>query len=482
MRTPGRAWFLPALLLATVAAADDAPLAAATTLRVDRELGAVREMTLEAGQNRLLLLSEQISRVAVADPGVADLKVVTPTQVLLTAKGAGATDLTLWNRDNQPLVIALQVARNIEPLRRQLKELFPGEKVRVSSAGELVVLSGEVADLRMPERMGELARLHAKQVANLITVGGTHQVQLAVRFAEVSRTGLKEIGVNLFGGAKSGAQVGGLVGPNTGLGTFLNKGDITVPGTGGLGQPPFFPSAPIGQAFQLFFGSSTPFPFNVTLSLLEENGLAKTLAEPTLATLSGQEARFLAGGELPVPLSTSLGALNVTWKKFGIQLGFTPTVLDPGTISLKVATEVSDIDPTIGVQASGIFIPGLISRQAETTVRLGDGQSFAIAGLLSDKVRSTVDQVPGLGSIPILGALFRSSKYQRQETELLVVITVHLVKPVAPHEVQPLPTDFEGNEPNGWAFFLMGWEEVGGGKRDPAAPKRGPAGPGGFAP
>jgi pilus assembly protein CpaC len=339
-----------------------------------------------------------------------------------------------------------------------------------------------VADLRVPERMGELARLHAKQVANLITVGGTHQVQLQVRFAEVSRSGMKEIGVNLFGASKNGAQVGGLVGPNTGLGTFLNKGDVSVPGTGGAGQPPFFPSSPIPQAFQLFFGSATPFPFNVTLSLMESNGLAKTLAEPTLATLSGQEARFLAGGELPIPLATSLGALNVTWKKFGIQLGFTPTGLDPGTISLKVATEVSDIDPTIGVQASGIFIPGLISRQAETTVRLGDGQSFAIAGLLSDRVRSSVEQVPGLGSIPILGALFRSSSYKRQETELLVVITVHLVKPVAPHEVQPLPTDFEGNEPDGWAFYLMGWDEVGAPKRDPKAASRGPTGSGGFAP
>ena len=470
------------LLVTSVAGAEVASVPLPTSLRVDRELGAVREMALEAGQNRLLLLSEQIVRVAVADPSVADLKVITPTQVLLTAKGAGATDLTLWNRDNQPLVIALQVARNVEPLRKQLKELFPSDKVLVSSAGELVVLSGEVSDMRVPERMGELARLHAKQVANLITVGGTHQVQLQVRFAEVSRTGLKEIGVNLFGGSTNGAQVGGMVGPNNGLGTFLN-GALTVPGTGGAGQPPVFPSAPLGQTFQLFFGSATPFPFNVTLSLLESNGLAKTLAEPTLATLSGQEARFLAGGELPVPLSSALGALNVTWKKFGIQLGFTPTVLDPGTISLKVSTEVSDIDPTIGVQASGIFIPGLVSRQAETTVRLGDGQSFAIAGLMSEKVRSTIDKVPGLGSIPILGALFRSSKYQRQETELLVVITVHLVKPVAPHQVQPLPTDFEGNEPDASAFFLLGMEEAGRPKRDPEAPtQRGPTGPGGFAP
>jgi pilus assembly protein CpaC len=413
---------------------------------------------------------------------VADLKVITPTQVLLTAKGAGATDLTLWNRDNQPLVIALQVKRSVEALKRQLKELFPKENVTVSAAGELVVLVGEVSDLRTPERVAEVARLHAKQVANFITVSGNQQVQLSVRFAEVSRSGLKQIGVNLFGASRTGQQLGGMVGPKNFLGTWLNKSEFNVPGTGLPGQPPIFPTQPFGQSFQLFFGSATPFPFNVTLSLLEENGLAKLLAEPTLATLSGQEAKFLAGGEIPVPLATALGALNVQWKKFGIQLGFTPTVLDGNTINLKVAAEVSDIDPANGVQANGIFIPGLLSRQADTTVRLGDGQSFAIAGLMSDKVRSTIDQVPGLGSIPILGALFRSSAYQRQETELLVVITVRLVKPVAPHEVQPLPTDFEGGEPDGWAFFLLGQDTAGAPRRDPNAPPRGPAGPGGYSP
>jgi pilus assembly protein CpaC len=455
------------------------PVGAPTTLRVDRELGAVREMSLEAGQNRLLVLSEPIARIAVADPNVADLKVVTPLQVLLTAKSAGTTDLTLWNKDNQPLVIALQVIRNVEALKRQLKDLFPREDVTVSAAGDLVVLSGEVNDLRTPQRVAEVARLHSKEVANLITVSGNHQVQLSVRFAEVSRSGLRQIGVNLFALSKDGQQLGGSVGPKTPLGSFLPG---AIPGTGGAGQPPTFPSQPFGQSFQLFFGSSSPFPFNATLSLLEENGLAKVLAEPTLVTLSGQEARFLAGGEIPIPISSTLGSLNVQWRKFGIQLAFTPTVLDQGTVNLRIASEVSDIDPANGVQATGIFIPGLTSRQAETTVRLGDGQSFAIAGLMSDKVRSTIDKVPGLGSIPILGALFRSSSYQRQETELLVVITVQLVKPVAPHEVQPLPTDYLANEPGSFSFFLLGSDEEGSPKRDHATPPRGPAGSGGFTP
>ena len=465
------------VLVAALLSAGEQP-GSTPALHVNRELGSVRDLSLEAGQNRLLMLSEPIVRIAVADPSVADLKVVTPTQVLLTAKSAGATDLTLWNRENEPLVIALQVIRTVEALKRQLRELFPHEKVTVSAAGDLVVLSGEVSDLRVPERVAEVARLHARQVANLITVAGNHQVQLSVRFAEVSRTALKQIGVNLFGLEADGSRLGGVVGPKNTLGAFLGQ-PLAVPGTGGLGQPPLFPSQPFNQSFQLFYGTTRPFPFNATLSLLEENGLAKVLAEPTLVTLAGQEAKFLAGGEIPIPLSSTLGALTVQWKKFGIQLGFTPTVLDAGTIHLKVASEVSELDPKNGIQTGGLVIPGIAARQAEATVRLGDGQSFAIAGLLSDKVRSTVDQVPLLGSIPILGALFRSSAYQREETELLVVITAHLVKPVAPHEAPPLPTDFEGNEPGAFSFFLLG--------ADTAAPSsgsshRGPSGAGGFTP
>jgi pilus assembly protein CpaC len=342
-----------------------------------------------------------------------------------------------------------------------------------------------VADVRVPERMAEVARLHAKQVANLITVSGDHQVQLEVRFAEVSRTGLKAIGVNLFGTSKDGKQVGGQVGPGNTMGQFLGSDLFNVPGTGAPGnppvRPPLFPAQPLGNAFQLFFGSATPFPFNVTLSLLEEKGLAKMLAEPTLVTLTGQEARFLAGGEIPIPLSSALGTVTVQWKKFGIQLAFTPTVLDGGTINLKMAAEVSDVDPSNGIQVGGLVIPGLTSRQAETTVRTGDGKSFAIAGLLSDKVRSTIDTVPFFGSIPILGALFRSSQYQRQETELLVVVTTRIVRPVAPHEVKLLPTDFERLEPDSFSFFLLGRDGVGSPAASPDSKPRGPMGQSGFA-
>ena len=453
-------------------------------LFIDRQVSAVTELKLETGQTRLLVLSQQIGRIAVADPNVADLKVVTPTQVLLTAKGAGATDLTLWTRDNQPLVISLQVVRNLDALRKQLKDLFPDEKINVSAAGDLVLLSGQVSDIRLPERIAQVARLHSKEVANLVTVTGHQQVQLEVRFAEVSRTGLREIGVNFFYKAANGSQVGGLSTPRTGAGTFLNTGvtPTSIPGTGpgGInGQPPDVYASPFGNAFSIFFSNALQFPFSSILSLLESNGLAKVLAEPTLVTLSGQEAKFLAGGEFPVPLASTFGTVSVQWKKFGILLGFTPTVIDENTIHLKLASEVSDIDPNASITLNGITIPGLTSRQSETTVRLGDGQSFAIAGLLSDKVQSQMDRIPLLGSLPILGALFRSTSFRRDETELLVVVTARLAHPLAPHEVPPLPTSDEINDPNDFALFLLGLDGSAG-TLPPPPNDRGPSGARGF--
>jgi pilus assembly protein CpaC len=435
-----------AALSRTAMAADPPP----PHIQIDREVGAHKELALEVGQNRLLILSEQIVRVSVAEPRVADLKVITPTQLLLTAKGVGATDLTLWNRRDDPFVIALRVGRNLEALRKQLKDLFPQETITVTAAGDLVVLSGEVSDVRVPERAAEVAKLHAERLTNLIHVRGNQQVQLEVKFAEVSRKGLREMSFNVFHQDALGRFVGGVAGANTQPGSFLN-----VPGTGGYGLPPVYPPGS-GGAFSVFFSGLPRFPFSAMVSLLESTGLAKILAEPTLVAMSGQEARFLAGGEFPIPMSTGLGATTVQWKKFGIILNFTPTVIDEGTIHLRLAAEVSDVDPTRGVSIGGFSVPGLTSRQSETTVRLGDGQSFAIAGLLSNRIRSQVDKIPLLGDLPILGALFRSVSYQRDESELLVVVTARLTRPMAPHEVPALPTDDELNDPGDLELFLFG--------------------------
>jgi pilus assembly protein CpaC len=489
-RGPGARWravavlaALPGIWLAPQVARGQGPAAPPPPIQIDREVGAARKLNLEMGQNRLLVLSEPIARVSVAEPRVADLKVVTPNQLLLTAKGVGVTDLTLWNRKDEPLVLALEVTRNLESLRKQLKELLPQESIEVAAAGDLVILSGEASDVRVPERALEVAQLHAEKVANLIKVRGNQQVQLEVKFAEVSRRGLRQMSVNLLHQDALGRFMGGLTGPNTNPGEPLGA----VPGTGTPGLPLLYP--PDGRnALSLFFSGIPRFPLSAMVSLLESNGLAKILAEPTLVALSGQEAKFLAGGEFAVPFSTNFGQTSVTWKKFGIILNFTPSVLDGNTIHLKLASEVSDVDPARGVTIGGFFVPGLTTRQSETTVRLGDGQSFAIAGLLSNRIRSQIDKVPLLGDLPILGALFRSVDYRRDESELMVVITARLAKPLAPHEVPALPTDQELNDPNDFELFLLGSE----GRAPPRADKgtyppppaaraeRGPAGQIGF--
>jgi pilus assembly protein CpaC len=424
-------------------------------IKIDREVGAARDLSLEMGQNRLLVLSEPIARVSVADPKVADMKVITPTQLLLTARGVGSTDLTLWNKRDEPLVLALLVNRNLDALRKQLKELFPTENIIVSAAGDLVVLSGEASDVRVPERAAEVAQLHAEKVANLMRVSGNQQVQLEVKFAEVSRSALRSMGFNIFHRDAAGQFVAGATSSGSAPGQFL-----TVPGAGTATVPDIYGPA-TGGGFSLFFSGLANFPFSAILSLLESNQLSKTLAEPTLVAMSGQEAKFLAGGEFPIPVSAGLGAVGVQWKKYGIILAFTPTVVSEGFLHLKMQTEVSDIDATRSVNVSGFVVPALISRQSETTVRLSDGQSFAIAGLLNDQIRSEIDKIPLLGDIPILGALFRSTSYRRDESELIVVITARLTKPVAPHELPPLPTDDELNDPNDFELFLLGSEGTG---------------------
>ncbi|MDB4980632.1 MAG: type and secretion system protein [Myxococcales bacterium] len=444
-------------LMAVVAAASPPAARAADSavmpqIKIDREVGAARELSLEMGQNRLLVLSEAIARVSVADPKVADLKVITPTQLLLTARGVGSTDLTLWNRKDEPLVLALLVNRNLDALRKQLKDLFPTENITVSAAGDLVVLSGEASDVRVPERASEVAQLHAERVANLIRVSGNQQVQLEVKFAEVSRSALRSLGFNMFHRDAAGQFVTGIAAAGTAPGGF-----VPIPGTGSASVPDVYPGA-TGGGFSLFFSGLANFPFSMMLSLLEGHGLSKTLAEPTIVAMSGQEAKFLSGGEFPIPVSTGLGAVGIQWKKFGVILNFTPTVVSEGFLHLKLQTEVSDIDPARSVTVGGFSVPGLISRQSETTVRLSDGQSFAIAGLLSDRMREQINKIPLLGDIPILGALFRSVSYQRDESELLVVVTARLTKPVAPHELPKLPTEDEMNDPNDFELFLLGSE------------------------
>jgi pilus assembly protein CpaC len=411
--------------------------------------------SLEVGETRLLQLSKAITRVSVAEPTVADIRVVTPKQVLVTAKAVGFTHIIMWGDDDQPLVIAITARRNLNELRGQLKELFPQETIQVSAAGDLIVLSGKVSDLRLPSRMAEVAKLHTERLANLVEVEGNQQVQLEVRFAEVSRTGLRQLGVNSIWQDRGFGQTAQIVPPSAGPGNFLNLNpNPNIPLTGG--EIPI-PAPEFGGAFNLLYGGIFGrYAFSAILSVLSTEGLAKVLAEPTLVALSGQEAQFHAGGEVPIILAGNLGSLSVEFKKFGVRLKFTPTVLGDRTLNLNVFAEVSELDPSSGVVLGGFQIPGFKVRNGETTVRLRDGQSFAMAGLLSDSIRSSVDKIPLLGDIPILGALFRSTAFQREETELLVVVSAHLVQPLSPDQVPPLPGEEDINDPDDLRLFLLG--------------------------
>lgn len=473
-----RAYLLAAAAVLAASAATSADLAPAFAQpNVVSQVQATSTMTMQVGETRLLKLSDKIIRIAVADPAVADVQVVTESQVMVTAKGVGVTNLTLWSASDKPLVMAVACTRNLDLLRGQLKELFPADAIEVGAAGDLVILSGTVKDLRVPARAAELASLYAERVANLIEVSGDQQVELEVRFAEVSRSGLRKLGLDFLWKDAARGYVGGLASAPTQLGSYLD-GELHVPGTGDSG-PPYVSAPSSNQAFNLFFSTGlSSFPFSAVLSVLSQEGLAKMLAEPTLVALSGQSASFHAGGEVPILIARQLGEVSVEYKKFGVKLDFTPTVLGERTLGLELAVEVSEPDATAGATIGGFNIPGFRTRASSTTIRLEDGQSFAIAGLLSDSVRSTVDKVPVLGDIPVLGMLFRSTAFQRQETELMVVVRARLVRPLAADQVPLLPGEDELADPTDFELFLLGRiEPRKGDSKDARAPRRAPAPP-----
>jgi pilus assembly protein CpaC len=301
-------------------------------------------------------------------------------------------------------------------------------------------------------------------VTSLLQVAGAQQVQLEVKFAEVSRSALRQMGVNLWSKNAGNDVAGGLLGSGTNLSGVIPQISQDAALQGQTLLPNGLPAitSPISGAFSLIFTSSASgqFPITATLSLLSSHGFAKTLAEPTLVALSGQEASFLAGGEFPIPLPAALGTTVVEYKKFGIQLKFVPFVLGDDTIQLKMLTSVSDVDFSLGIRLSQVTVPGLTQRESSTTIRLRDGQSFAVAGLLSDKIRSTVDKVPGLGDLPILGALFRSTSFRHEETELMVVVTAHLVNPMQKGDRIAVPGEDEISDPNDLELFLLGLPEA----------------------
>jgi pilus assembly protein CpaC len=452
------------------------------------QAGEARPIVVEVGSSHHLRLGATIQRVSVGATDVADVAAFPPDQLLVTGKRIGHTTVTVWYRSDDVSIYSIRVVYPVSSMNDALARAIPdAQNLRATAAGQTVVISGEVASVADVEAAEAIVRgvaaADAMQLVNRLKVVGEHQVQLEVSFAEVSRSALKEIGVNLWTKDKGGEFTGGLLAPGTSPGGIipsLSQGG----GTDTLSLPTGLPviQTPLAGTFGAVFSTAagSSFPFAAALSVLSQRGYARTLSEPTLVALSGQPATFLAGGEFPIPLSGTFGQTSVDYKKFGVQLQFLPTVVG-STIQLRMAATVSDIDFAVGVRLSSITIPGLTSRHSETTVRLRDGEGFAVAGLLSDRVRSSVARIPGLGHLPVLGMLFRSTSYRRDETELLVVVTARLVTPQG--DRPQLPGEDMLADPSDLELFLIGSLESKEGTDPTRQPRRRtrPSGPVGFA-
>jgi len=441
-----------------------------------QELSCVEHISLMKGKSYLLTLEEEVKekgRVKIRDPKIADVEVISPQQILLNGKKLGTTILIIELNERKTVAYDVSVNLDVDEIKEELKRIVPEAQIDVKAVAEGIVIAGEVEDIEMMEKVLGVVRRYSEKkenIVNLLKVKGAQQVQLRVRIAEVSRTGLRRSGINLFYSGSS-RWILGIFGPeSTVLPTeAIDTGELVKGGGVVMGSP-------FREGFQVLF-KSLKTDLTGILGLLEREGLAKVLAEPTLVAMSGQEASFLVGGEIPFPVPYYQEYVAIEFREFGIRLRFTPTVIGKETISLKVAPEVSEIDPSLRLAYAGFIVPGFTTRKAETTIQLKDGQTFAIAGLLKETMRSSIDKFPILGNIPILGALFRSVEFGREETELLILVTPHLAKPMVAEEVPPLPG--EGlYPPSDFELFLIGkmahWEKI-------SIPKEGgPAGEFGF--
>ncbi len=418
------------------------PMAGAQTLRV---LSGGTSSALDVPMNRAVVVEsdQPFAELSIANPAIADISTLSDRSIYVLGKAPGRTTLTLLGPDGSLLAnVEVHVTPDIAEFKERLQQILPGENIEVRTANDGIVLSGSVSSIQKLDRALDLANRYAPdRVSNLMVVGGTQQVMLKVRFAEVSRSILK--GVN---GGISGIAAGTDAGVSFGVG----NGELvsgTGPGVAGSAVNILDPDA-IGQIG--VGGVIGDLSLSILLEALETRGLVRTLAEPNLTALSGQQARFLAGGEYPVPVAQDADTVTVEFKPFGVELIFTPRVVEGDLINLALTAAVSSIDPTIQVGE----LNGFRRRESSTTVEMRDGQSFAIAGLLQDDFRDENTQVPWLGDLPVLGALFRSAEYQRNQSELVIVVTPHLVTPVN-GEAIALPTD-RVRPPSEAALFLNG--------------------------
>jgi pilus assembly protein CpaC len=416
---------------------------------------------LVAGRSTVVSTPWPTIRVAVTDPAVAGVQVLTPEQVLVQGLKVGSTDLILWSEDQKRTWQRQVLVRlDLEGIETSLRRLFPGAELTVSDAGEIIVVQGLLRHADQILQLKEYLERSKIPYVNMTRLAGLQQVQLQVRVAEVSRVALRQLGFNFVGTDNNffyGQKVGGVT-PTIDIGP---AGQV-FPTTESLNDLVFATpesGVTIGSNVSLFGG----FPgsnFEFYLKALAENQYMRLLANPTLVALSGEEANFLAGGEFPIPVPQGSSGgpsqtITITYKQFGVLLAFQPIVLGDGTIRLRASQEVSELSEAGAVVIQGFSVPALTTRRAEATLELHSGQSFAMAGLLRSTDAAVTSRIPGLGDLPILGPLFRSVQYKNQQTELVILVTASLVEPMSLAQTPPLPGVAHA-EPNDWELYIEG--------------------------
>lgn len=416
---------------------------------------------ISLGQTKVVNLPVAMSDVIIGNPDVVDVNVRTTKQLYLVAKGPGQSDFTVVNAAGRPIYKAIvRVGNNLTSIGQMMKVAMPEADITVTTLNGTVLLTGTVASPEDAQEAAQLVTAFVGDKTNVISrlkTATPMAVNLQVRIAEVNKTMAKTIGMNLStadltGGFKLAIGRGRAIPTDR----WIIGGGVAAGGGAGMQNIVNSAGQQIGTGIASASSGTTIatdaklFGLNLlaALDLAENQGMAATLANPNLTALSGESASFLAGGEIPIPLSTGLGQVSVEYKSYGVSLSFTPTVLADGRISMRVKPEVSSLDYGKGVTLGGYALPGISSRRAETTVELGSGQSFMIGGLLSSDTGNNVEKTPFLGDIPILGNLFKSSSFRRNQTELIIVVTPYLVKPVDAH-VAKLPTDGYRNASDG---------------------------------
>lgn len=391
-------------------------------------------MHLPLNQSLLLDSEQRIRRVSIGRPEIADVTVVTPRQLMVTGKSAGRTTLIYWDDEGRPSPVNVEVWDADDKSRSALHRIAPDEKFEIEGTGDTIVLTGRVSTDTARNRIAEGARAYAKNVVNLLDTERVDQVSIQVRVAEVDRTTARELGF----GFQSESTLRGSVSPGSAFTPFFGNLRDSDPARVG-------PNASFSDAVNLFIAKPGLFPkFAGFIRALHDKGAMKTLAEPTLVVANGSEGKFLAGGEFPVVYNAPSGGGStptVLYKEFGVRLHFQPRIAGNGEIFLHVAQEVSDLDFNNAVVLSGFRIPALKSRKTETSLQLADGQTFVLAGLIDNKVSKEMARIPLLGDIPVLGALFRSTRFRNSETELMVMVTPKIVRPQEKGSLPQLPTD-----------------------------------------